>query len=315
MAEHGNDTILLIEPDPDVSTRLAAVLRRVGLRLLSAQGHMQGITLLDDTSASLALVPVEATDIDGFEFCQLIRRREREQRREFVYLILLGEADQRRRIAESRAEADDFLITPYRDEELLWRIRSGLRLVHRLVSLQERLRFDPESNVLNPSGLRLCLQDEVNRAARRQSRLSLLLVCLKGLDLAEQSYGLDWITWLEDRLLDAVRESLRSYDSQAKLARGSLCLVLPDTEPSGLRSVLHRIEAELDRLLQSFPGQGFPEVDPQLFGVSLKVLPDYSGVFEAVERLVGWVEEGLRSFPTGERVCEAVLSRDGMDIH
>lgn len=314
MSELELNTVLLIEPDPALADHSSSLLNQAGLSVVRAQGHLQGLALFDDSAVDIALVPLEATDIDGFEFCRLVRRREREQRRRFTYIILLADRSQRERIFETEVEAEDFVIVPCLDDELVWRIQAGLGLLRRLETAVGQLRFDPETQILNRNGLTLCLQDEVNRAARRETRLSIVLLRMHGLDLAELNYGSGWMAWFEERLFNAVRESLRNYDSVARIARNALCLVLPDTDQAGLGSVMDRVEVEVDRVLQSFPEQDLPDVQPELCGLSLDVRPEYKGIFEAVENLTAWIEKGFRAVWSSERLSQGTLGRSGIDL-
>lgn len=70
--------IVVIDDDRNWAETLADYLRGKGFTVATAHEAREGLTLLEQGSAALALVDVNMPDMDGLEFLRRLRRRNRE---------------------------------------------------------------------------------------------------------------------------------------------------------------------------------------------------------------------------------------------
>ncbi len=242
--------ILIIDPDPGLAEETKRLVSAWGYEVQICTGHLQGLTWLEDIRFGLALVVVENTDIDGFEFCKLVRTREAKLRQGRTWLVLLGSDEDWMAITSDHSGADDFLLRPFLPAELKWRIESGLnkqRLINQILVPEQA---DLERPVLDRSGFFSNLKHEISRSSRRTGKLSVLILWLRGLELAELNFGPGWIAWLESRLLQALLNKLRIYDKLGSLGRGRWCALVAEASWSDLQALAARLQNQSQQVIQ-----------------------------------------------------------------
>src|SRR5260370_19603269 len=120
-----DNTILVVEDDPELQEVLTLNLQNAGYRVLRASTIRQAEALVNATLPQLILLDWMLPDTPGLSFARKLRA---ESRSAAVPIILLtgrgGESD---RITGLEAGADDYLIKPFSPRELLPRIKAVMR--------------------------------------------------------------------------------------------------------------------------------------------------------------------------------------------
>jgi DNA-binding response OmpR family regulator len=137
-SRQGNGSIPVVIAEDDSVTRalLSAIATRAGFRTVVTQdGHEAMAALRAETGPCVALIDWTMPGMDGMEVCQRIRSGGK-----CVYVIMLT-ARQRKEDAVKSLDggADDYLTKPFDREELLARIRVGLRILKTQSRLGQRL--------------------------------------------------------------------------------------------------------------------------------------------------------------------------------
>jgi len=307
--------ILVVEPDGDLGSELCDRLGRWGYVPSRCAKPLQALSLFDEHRFDMVLISAAATDIDGLELSRLIRHREKGAEFNFAYILLYGEERYRGLITESGALADDFLIHPFLDSELQWRLEKGARLLRRMYHLQRSLLIDPRSHLLNMSGLHLNLQNEINRAARKQSELTILLLRLANLELSGQDYGPEWQDWLETYYIANLKDKLRNYDLLGHLERSAYCLIAPDTDHEGAQGLIRRLQLEHERFLQqSTTEASLSELRLAVEGIVLGLDIPHTRSGAAAQRVWDWLETGLEQPIGASRLSRGRLSEAGLEV-
>jgi two-component system KDP operon response regulator KdpE len=114
--------ILLIEDDPHIRRFLRASLPTQGYELLEAENGREGLTLAAAQVPDLLLLDLGLPDMEGIEVIRQVREWST------VPIIILSARDQEReKVANLDAGADDYLTKPFGVGELLARVRVALR--------------------------------------------------------------------------------------------------------------------------------------------------------------------------------------------
>jgi DNA-binding response OmpR family regulator len=304
--------ILLIDPQEDRASQIRQLLLSWGYQARVCAGHLQALAWLEDQDFDLALVEIEASDIQGLEFCRLLRRREAQSASGFrTWLLVLGPEEYRERLSNSDAGADDFLLRPFLQAELEWRLRSGLNKQKLLGRLQRALRLELERPVLNSFGLYYTLQRELNRSSRKHKRLSLLLISLQGLELAELNFGASWAAWLESRILQTLEVRLRSYDKLAALARWQWCLLVPESAFADMQGLKDRLDQELQGVLQQ-EAQELGEIEVCFQGLNLEPSLQYWTINQGLDSLWTWIQEQMDRLGKPQGLQSGQITPDGI---
>ena len=180
--------------------------------------------------------------LDGYELCRLIKG---EPSLRSVYCILLTAKDRvGDKIAALDVGADDYLVKPCEDAELLARVRTGLR-IHRLCATLEQVSITDELTGLhNRRFLDQRLEEEVSRARRHDTPLSLVMIDLDHFKSVNDSHG----HAMGDDVLAKVGEMLgrrRGGEVAARIGGDEFVVVLPDTDLAGAHGFARAVEEAL----------------------------------------------------------------------
>lgn len=114
--------ILLIEDDPHIRRFLRASLGTQGYELLEAENGRDGLALAASQSPDLVLLDLGLPDMEGLEVIRSLRSWS-----QIPIIILSARGQEREKIINLDAGADDYLTKPFGVGELLARIRVALR--------------------------------------------------------------------------------------------------------------------------------------------------------------------------------------------
>ena len=116
------ERILLIDDEPSIRRAVATLLRSRGYAVVAASRGAEGVELFDAERPNLVIVDLGLPDMDGTLVCQQLRARGA-----VPIIVLSVTGEERRKVAALDAGADDYVTKPFSPEELLARIRAGLR--------------------------------------------------------------------------------------------------------------------------------------------------------------------------------------------
>jgi len=114
--------ILVIDDEPQILRAIRTILTEKQFRVTTASRGEEGLTLAATTQPDLIILDLGLPDMDGVQVC--MRLREWTQ----IPIIILSVRDSERdKVAALDMGADDYLTKPFGIEELLARVRVGLR--------------------------------------------------------------------------------------------------------------------------------------------------------------------------------------------
>lgn len=136
-AEGESVPIIIAEDDP-VSRRLVtAVIEQGGFRTIVTKDGNEAMTALRaQDKPCVAVVDWMMPGMDGAEICRRMRESQRN-----VYIIMVTARGSKEETVEGIENgADDYMVKPFNPDELLARIRIGLRMMKTQEALAERVR-------------------------------------------------------------------------------------------------------------------------------------------------------------------------------
>ncbi len=117
--------ILLVDDERAIQLTIATLLRSRGYTTIVAGSGAEAIAAFERERPQLVILDLRLPDMDGTAVCRQLR-----ERADVPILILSVHGDERNKVAALDAGADDYVTKPFSPEELLARIRAGLRRVH-----------------------------------------------------------------------------------------------------------------------------------------------------------------------------------------
>ena len=114
--------ILVIDDEPQILRALKTILRERDFRVSTAETGEEGLALAAAEPPDLVVLDLSLPKMDGIEVCARLR-----EWTQLPILVLSVRGGERDKVAALDAGADDYLTKPFGIEELLARIRVGLR--------------------------------------------------------------------------------------------------------------------------------------------------------------------------------------------
>ena len=118
-------TILVVDDTPTNVRLLAAILEPRGHTVLTATNGPDALRLAEEQNVDLVLLDIQMPDMNGYEVCRRLREQERTA---VVPVVMITAAGNEEKVRALEAGADDFVLRPFDQAELLARVRSLLRI-------------------------------------------------------------------------------------------------------------------------------------------------------------------------------------------
>lgn len=120
-----NNSVLIIEDDPDIIDLVKINIRDIGLSLESATTGAVGLDKALNSQFSLIILDLMLPELDGMEVCKRIRASDDHT----PILMLTAKSEELDKVLGLELGADDYLTKPFSIRELLARIKAILRRV------------------------------------------------------------------------------------------------------------------------------------------------------------------------------------------
>lgn len=240
--------VLVAEDDVTSRLILERLLPRWGYEVVSTRDGAEAWARLQDPEAPRLLVlDWMMPEMDGVEVCRRLRTRDSDMR--YSYVIMLTAKGKKEDISEGMAAgADDYLIKPFEQSELQVRLRAGKRIIELQSELlqarrvlREHAMVDPVTGLYNRPAVLTRLAEEMSRAGRNGTPLSLALLELNipGGGLAEDDPF--WCGPVFSSCVNRVHGGIRLYDMLGHLGGDRLVLVLPGADANVAPAICERV--------------------------------------------------------------------------
>lgn len=116
------NTVLIIEDDPNTSALVALYLEREGFQTVQAHDGEAGLSAAADHHPILVVLDLMLPRMDGWEVCRRLR-----QRSEVPVIMLTARGEEIDRVSGLTLGADDYVVKPFSPRELVARVKAVLR--------------------------------------------------------------------------------------------------------------------------------------------------------------------------------------------
>lgn len=162
--------ILVVEDEPQITRFLKRGLTYKGFEVIAADSGSRALYEARTYSPDLVILDVMLPDMDGFEVCRRLRAMSNNI---LPILILTARDELNDKVTGLESGADDYITKPFDFEELVARVRAGLRRV--AGSKQESSRIEVGSLVLDPASRQVWRDGEQIELTKREYDLLELL--------------------------------------------------------------------------------------------------------------------------------------------
>jgi adenylate cyclase len=297
--------ILVVDDQPESIRLLHAVLSPRGYSVDSVSSGAEALErLAAEPAPDLVLLDVVMPEIDGYEVCRRIRAT---PATELLPVVMLTASSGEERLRALEAGADDFLMKPFDQAELLARVRSLIRIKHYHDTIRQQATELAEWNRE--------LEDRVEEQVAQIDRMGRLKRFLSPqvADLIVSS-GDDSFLESHRREITVVFCDLRGFTAFAETVEPEVTMTVLREYHTALGDLVFRFEGTLERFtgdgLMVFFNDPMPCPDASIRSVRMGVAMR--------DRVAALAEEWLRSghelgFSVGIAQGYATLGRVGFE--
>ncbi len=241
--------ILIAEDDAVSRMILEAKLVKWGYDVIVARdGHEAAQALAAPDAPRLAILDWMMPGRDGVDVCREVRKRGAEP---YTYLILLtAQAREEDLVRGMDSGADDYIVKPFKSNELRVRLRAGRRIIdlqQELITAREALRTkaarDPLTGLWNHEEILRQLEAELERARRAGQRVGVIMVDVDRFKNVNDTCG----HLAGDAVLRAAAEAMRTltrrYDAVGRYGGDEFLVIMPDCSPERVELFAERLRA------------------------------------------------------------------------
>lgn len=250
---------VLIADDNQMSrVLLRSSVERWGYEVVLAANGLEAWEILAQPDPPLmAILDWVMPDVTGPELCRRMRENHREP---YTYILLLTSKNTKDDTVEGlESGADDYIVKPFDDNELRWRLRAGQRIIDlqiKLMQAREELRERANKDLLtmlpNRPAIAAALDREVSRCHRDSRTCGIILLDIDHFKKINDTYG----HFAGDAVLREtamrLRGNMREYDQVGRYGGEEFLVVLPncdlDQAATQAERMRHKLHAEAMRV-------------------------------------------------------------------
>lgn len=237
--------ILVADDSKYYSMLLENSLRQWGYDPVMAKNGAEAWEILQgEDGPRLALLDWIMPVMDGLQVCQKIRSWEKDS---YIYVILLtSQSSKENVIAGLESGADDYIIKPFNEEELKYRLKIGERILTLENRIMQMASIDSLTGVLNRRVFMDRLDSEIQRYYRSKIPVSLIMMDLDHFKRVNDLYG----HLAGDQVLRKIAEKLellvRKYDFIGRYGGEEFIICLPAAGSGEIGDIAERIRSEIE---------------------------------------------------------------------
>ena len=240
-------TILLAEDDPVTRMLMTRFLKKAGYEVDAVANGSEALDRMTKRYYPMLVTDWEMPEMDGVALCKAVRNMQMDG---YVYALLLTARDAKEHIiAGLEAGADDYLIKPVHEPELIARLNAGRRILnleHSLRVANERNRILSITDALTGAYNRRYLMEQLPRELERCRRyaypLSVLMCDIDNFkqinDARGHAAGDDVLQQFAARAQKTIRSN---SDWVSRYGGEEFLIVLPETGYEGAVNVAEKI--------------------------------------------------------------------------
>jgi len=279
-------TILVVDDEANIRTILKYLLEQEGFRVLTADDGQSALDLMKNQIPDLVILDVMMPQVDGLQV--LVKMRSHYSTLNIPVVLLTAKGDLSHRVQGLREGANDYLVKPFEQEELILRVRN-------------MLQFTRNQRDVNPlTGLpgNRAIEIELGRRLDSAEPFGFLYVDLDQFKSFNDHYGYSRGDQLLSLLADCMQRAGEQTDGDVFLGHVGGDDFVAMTSAEGAVQLAHRLVADFDsrkRLLYEPEDwlRGWIEAEDRtgdirkvaLVSVTVAVVVDHEGTFEHIGRV------------------------------
>jgi|SRR5688572_20061365 len=218
-------------------------------RVHLARNGREALEIFERERPALVITDCIMPDVGGFELCQRIRAAQSS----YVYIIMVTSIAETDNVVKGLSSgADDYLTKPFHTEELLARVKVGMRLIDLHRQLEEKNRLlehfaltDPLTGLPNRRAIEAWAAHELPAAVRHGFSFWVVLIDLDHFKRVNDVHGHEAGDTVLKAFGDILKASTRSSDISGRIGGEEFLHVITHAEEAHLPTIVERTRAKL----------------------------------------------------------------------
>ena len=228
---------------------LEHTLARTFERVHLARNGREALEIFERERPALVITDCVMPDVGGFELCQRIRAAQSF----YVYIIMVTSIAETENVVKGLSSgADDYLTKPVHAEELLARVKVGLRLLDLHRQLEEKNRLlehfaltDPLTGLPNRRSIEAWAAHELPAAVRHGFAFWVVAIDLDHFKHVNDVYGHEAGDIVLKAFGEILRGNTRSSDISGRIGGEEFLHVITHADETSLPAIVERTRAKL----------------------------------------------------------------------
>ncbi len=190
-----------------------------------------------------------------------------------------------------RAVAFDYIKTPVDNQELIVRVKNMLKIKDLRDKLKTLSTTDELTGLHNRKYLLERMEQEISRARRYGTALSVLLFDLDFFKVVNDIYGYEWGDVLLRSIADKLKQLIRKEDIITRYGDEEFVVVLPNTSEDNAFLFAERFRKDIERM--EFIPAGEEERHPITISGGISTYPCFKDAEEDANTIIRYAEHAL----------------------
>lgn len=238
--------VLLVEDSKTDAYLACKYMTEVGVEVQHIRSAVGVLESIEAFQPDLIISDLHMPECEGDQMAKIIRQ-DREATMPIIFLS--AEGDNKKQLMALAAGADGFIRKPLDREPFIKVLKSTIR---RSVALENRMRRDPLTNLLN----RAQFDTNMRRMAERGEPCALAVLDIDHFKVVNDTYGHPVGDQVICRLAKLLEDGVRSTDFVGRMGGEEFALLMPACDVENALSVLNRLRMQFSQLVFNTEGGG-----------------------------------------------------------
>lgn len=236
--------VLLVEDSRTDAYLASKYMTKVGIEVLHIRSAVEVLDAIESFQPDLIVSDLHMPDCEGDQMARIIRQ-DREATMPIIFLSAEGNSE--KQLLAIAAGADGFIRKPLHQQAFVKVLKSTIR---RSVALENRMRRDPLTNLLN----RAQFDTNLRRLAERGEKCALAVLDIDHFKSVNDTHGHPVGDQVICRLAKLLEDGVRSTDYVGRMGGEEFALLMPSCDTENALTVLNRLRHLFEE--QVFNGEG-----------------------------------------------------------
>jgi diguanylate cyclase (GGDEF)-like protein len=224
-------TIMIVHDTKENIEILRSTLVRIRCKISVAFNGKMALDLIPKVEPDLIMLDIMMPGIDGYEVCRRLKEDEKLRNIPVIFMSAMGDTEDI--VKGFNVGAVDFITKPFRQEEVLVRVKTHLTLSAAIKKLTHDSEIDPLTGLFNRRTFLKRIENEAMRFKRNQKPFSLLFGDIDFFKKVNDTYGHSAGDEILIKISNLLNTEKREIDQAARWGGEEFLILLPETDLNG----------------------------------------------------------------------------------